>query len=243
MARMDYDKIADRYDAARDLGDRSRVGWHSALRPYFAQVRDPVLDLGAGTGQWTGLLAGWFDAQVIALDLSEQMLRRSNSPLRVQAHVELLPFAESSIGGVWSSAVVHHVADVGRMVAELARVVVSGGAVVLRGVFPDCRAHLDLPLLRLFPEAHEILDTFPRVSHLAELFAAADFRLDGVSGVQELPTESWAQLCKRYSLRADTLLAGISDSAFEAGLLRARSMTPSDADQRTELVMVTFVKR
>jgi len=73
MARVDYEEMASRYDLGRDQPAAAREHWREALDP-IVDRRRPLLDLGAGTGQWSPLFAQWFEVAVVAVELS-QLLR------------------------------------------------------------------------------------------------------------------------------------------------------------------------
>ena len=97
-----------------------------------------VLDLGAGGGRHTLLMAGR-GFQVVALDVSETALetldrrvreaRLSNVAL-VRHEMKTLPFVDGYFDGVLSTNVLHHGtgAEVKRAVAEVRRVMRRGGA-------------------------------------------------------------------------------------------------------------------
>ena len=91
-----------------------------------------VLELGAGTGLFTGHLAHT-GADVIALDLSWDLLirARSNDDSNIHlvlADAEHLPFAPSSFNAVVGSSVLHHI-EPKPALAEAYRVLRPGGRV------------------------------------------------------------------------------------------------------------------
>jgi ubiquinone/menaquinone biosynthesis C-methylase UbiE len=96
---------------------------------------DRALDLGCGAGTFTALMA---DAGVRALgaDVAEAALARAR-----RRHPELyftlvpfdgpLPLPDNSFELVWASEVIEHVADTGRWLSEIRRVLVPGGRLLL----------------------------------------------------------------------------------------------------------------
>jgi SAM-dependent methyltransferase len=108
--------------------------------PRTGQLR--VLDLGAGTGIFTRAWPGWGASFVVGLDPSLAMLaeaRRAGLPAEARllaGQAQRLPFAARTFDAAWLSAVIHHVTDGEACVRELARVVVPGGRVYLRGSSP-----------------------------------------------------------------------------------------------------------
>lgn len=97
-----------------------------------------VLDLGAGGGRHTLLMAGK-GFQVVALDVSETALRILDSRVReaglrnvalVRHEMGQLPFVDGYFDGVVSTNVLHHgrAADVKAAFEEVRRVVRKGGA-------------------------------------------------------------------------------------------------------------------
>lgn len=250
MARVDYEEIAPRYDLGRDQPAASREAWREALDPFVDRAR-PLLDLGAGTGQWSRLIAGWFGVRVLAVEPSSGMRdlavrdRQHPSVSNLCGRAEALPLADSSVGTAWLSAVWHHVSEPGRAAQELRRVVVSGGSVCLRGAFPDSGPDLDLLVQRAFPEARQVLDTFPSIADVTATFESAGFRHVGTRGVRERFATSWEEVYKRARHRADTLLRLLPDDVFEKRLNDLRASAPADgagAPQWSTLTLVTFTR-
>jgi len=91
-----YDRLADVYDANR------HAAWPDHLSRFLdrADPDRPVLDAGCGTGIYLPALAA-HPADVVGTDRIAAMLARARGTL-VQASHEHLPFADESMGGVWS---------------------------------------------------------------------------------------------------------------------------------------------
>ena len=61
MARVDYDRMAPDYVEGRVLPPEGMEPWRQAIRPWLPAEgarRSPVLDLGAGTGQFAAAMRG-----------------------------------------------------------------------------------------------------------------------------------------------------------------------------------------
>jgi SAM-dependent methyltransferase len=96
-----------------------------------------VLDVGCGPGNYTRHLArAARDGLVIGIDASAPMVARAaQSPMANLAYVrggaEELPFADDQFDAACSIGVVHMLEDPAKAVAEMARVLVPGGRVVI----------------------------------------------------------------------------------------------------------------
>jgi SAM-dependent methyltransferase len=101
-----------------------------------------ILDLGAGTGSGSfGLLAHFTDAQVLAIDASEEMLERLSLRAeqlglsdRVSTACADLDKTVPGPGGAdlaWAAASLHHLADPDRTLAQLAAAIRPGGLLVV----------------------------------------------------------------------------------------------------------------
>jgi ubiquinone/menaquinone biosynthesis C-methylase UbiE len=110
----------------------------------FARIRELVraqlpceafLDAGCGDGRYLAALADELPERVAGVDISERILetarrRAPRADLR-QANLESLPFGDDAFDLVLSSQVIEHVLDAPAAVRELARVLRSGGRLVL----------------------------------------------------------------------------------------------------------------
>jgi len=98
-----------------------------------------ILDVGSGAGQIAGHLLDFADstAQITCIDISQPMLRRarqrlkSDRPAYVAADVTSLPFADGSFDGITCGYVLEHVPDPPLGLSELARVLRTGGRMLL----------------------------------------------------------------------------------------------------------------
>lgn len=126
------------FAVAGDVYDRFVGRYSRLLAPRFLDfagvVEGPVLDVGAGPGALTSVLAGRFGAaSVSAVEPSEPFAAacRARVPgvdVRV-APAESLPFAGLSFSASLSQLVLSFVTDAGKAASEMARVVRLGGTV------------------------------------------------------------------------------------------------------------------
>lgn len=96
---------------------------------------DRVLDLGCGNGDLTADLAAAV-TQVTGADVAEAALARARArhPGLELVHVPIdgpLPFADNTFELVWASEVIEHVADTGRWLSEVRRVLVPRGRLLV----------------------------------------------------------------------------------------------------------------
>lgn len=124
------------YDASRRTVERM------AARLEELDADSHVLDIGAGYGGSARYLAATHGCRVTALNLSEVENERSRTmngqsgldPLIdvVDASYEDVPFPDGTFDAVWSQDAILHSGDRPRVLAEAARVLKSGGDLVLR---------------------------------------------------------------------------------------------------------------
>jgi hypothetical protein len=106
------------------------------LARHLSPVSGTVLDLAAGAGRWTAVLAELLGAgRLVALDLNPTMLSwlRGRLPevCAVQASALDLPFADASFGGVNCWNALQAMPDPAQAIAEAGRVLQPGGTFTL----------------------------------------------------------------------------------------------------------------
>jgi ubiquinone/menaquinone biosynthesis C-methylase UbiE len=125
--RATYDVIAPEFARLVALGypglHQDVAGMREAVGPQAW-----VADIGCGPGRDTVLLR---DAglRVVALDLSEGMLRAGDPRGKVQADMRALPLRDGSLDGIWCQAALLHIPSryAGSVLAGFARVLRPGG--------------------------------------------------------------------------------------------------------------------
>jgi SAM-dependent methyltransferase len=91
-----------------------------------------VLEVGPGPGELSERIQRDLGAVVVALDISERMveLTRARGVEATVGDVQQLPFPDGSFDCAVAAWMLYHVPDVGRGIAELARVLRPGGRLV-----------------------------------------------------------------------------------------------------------------
>jgi ubiquinone/menaquinone biosynthesis C-methylase UbiE len=231
MPRADYEGwMADAYDAGRGLGPEAYAAWGEATRPYLGEPSGgAVVDLGAGTGRFSGELARWSDGDVVAVEPTAAMAAHARAKRQpgvrvVRARAESLPLADQSVRAVWMSQVLHHVDDLPAAARELARVVRPGGHLLLRGELRGDdgvpQSGTALAIYRYFPEADRVARTFPGRKLLVSTLGEAGFAVVRETEVAQQVAGSLQAFHDRLATRADSTLAAMDDDAFAAGLAR-----------------------
>ena len=123
-----FARIASRYDLINrvlSLGQERR--WRSRGVSMLPPGR--VLDLGCGTGD-----TDFGSREVIGLDPVVEMLELSAVPARLAGVGEALPLRDGSVEGVFSAYVFRNLTSVDETLAEVERVLVPGGVLVVIGL-------------------------------------------------------------------------------------------------------------
>ncbi len=143
-----HDAAADEYDAkwGIDFGatgqEQVRMKLSKALGGLDGARFGDALEIGSGTGYFSlNLLQLGIVERLTATDISPGMLRRLAGTAEalgleaetVATEAEQLPFADESFDLVFGHAVLHHIPDLSRALAEFKRVLRPGGAIAFCG--------------------------------------------------------------------------------------------------------------
>ena len=110
----------------------------TAMLGHWPQVAGRrALDLACGTGRYAKVLLESHAAAVTALDFSASMLQRVSGCQRVQASMMSLPFLTGAFGVVVSGLAVGHAPNIQPWMAEVARVLEPGGALLYSDFHPE----------------------------------------------------------------------------------------------------------
>ena len=133
-ARSLFDSVAARYDGPASVFGLGQYGrWRAEMVSRLSLPRGArVLDVATGTGLVAGDLAQTFDARVVGLDQSAEMLRRASvrgipNFTAVRGDGQRLPFADGVFDGVIHTYLLRYVDDPAATLIELARVLRPGG--------------------------------------------------------------------------------------------------------------------
>ena len=129
-----------------------------------------ALDAGTGSGRYASLLASMGARTVVGADLSLAMLGRNQTRKRVCADAHHLPLADGTFDLVNASLVAGDITDLTPWIAELARVLMTGGHLVYSDFHPSWDRHGWQRTFRTSDGQERVL---PRASHhIADHFAA-----------------------------------------------------------------------
>jgi len=149
MSYEEYrDKVRDVYSGRQGalLATASLISLHITLgdrllreRKFDLRGAKQILDVGSGAGQIAKHLLKYADpgANITCCDLSPEMLHRARArlkstvPQHVAADLARLPFADESFDCVTCGYVLEHLPDARLGLAEMARVMVPGGRMLL----------------------------------------------------------------------------------------------------------------
>ena len=178
-------RAAQQYAEARPLPD---PGIDRKFGRICALVREQLpceafLDAGCGDGRYLAALAADLPARRAGVDLSERILETARQRVEAdyrQGSIEALPFADREFDLVLCTQVIEHVLDADGAVAELARVLRPGGALVIST--DNARNHVT------------------RVLNAPRTAAVAALRLRGKRGRIESPATPYTQASFRSLL-------------------------------------------
>jgi ubiquinone/menaquinone biosynthesis C-methylase UbiE len=226
---MDYDstQLPDVYDRGRSYRPEVLRYWlHTISSAIGKDQVDDILDLGCGTGRFSGALAEHFGSRVIALEPSQRMLaiareKASAGVTFLHGKGEAIPLPSAAVDLVFMSMVFHHFEDPKRVVRECSRVLRDGGTICMRaGVAERTEAY---PFVRFFPGVEQILHRMLQsVSAIQHVFFEAGFALASHEVIQSEAAESWHSYAHKLAQRADSALAQLDDGQFERGLRGAK---------------------
>lgn len=129
MPPIDYDQISKTYDDVREA-DLALI--NAFLERVQLHETSRALDIGCGTGNYTGLLQKVTQAVLSGVDPSQGMLERARQKHPQvtfrQAEAACLPFANDSFDFIYMTDVIHHIPDIAASFAEIRRVLRPGGS-------------------------------------------------------------------------------------------------------------------
>lgn len=229
---MEYDKttIPVGYDRAREHGPKFLDLW---MRTVEAAVRgrtliSSILDLGCGTGRFSGELAEHFGASVIGVDPSERMLEQARAKRRSPEEsyeigtAEAIPIPNASVDLVFISMAYHHFEDPMQAARECRRVLRASGIVFLRAA--SAEQIQGYPYVPFIPETVPILqETLPTSAQMRAPFEAAGFRMRKRGLVLQQIAATHAEYADKLEAGGDSVLVQLPPDALAAGLARLRA--------------------
>ena len=251
MTRVDYDRRLYRtYRAGRSLSPDTGRLWMDALASHVGRDRSDltILDLGAGTGRFSVLLADAFASQVVAVEPSEKMraeAERGSPHARVvyrDGAAGAIPAANGAFDFALLSMVIHHVPDLDACARELHRVVKPAGLVFIRNTFSGRLA--SIRHYEFFPSARAIDEArLPKVEQICEAFEARGFATEALDTLEQEIDPSLSAHYDRLKRRALSSFELMTDAEFEQGLARMRiaaslETTPTPVKEKIDLLVL-----
>jgi len=248
---MDYDAtdIPVGYDRGRDHGPEVLQLWMDVVSKYVERQRiHTILDLGCGTGRFSEALADHFNAEVIGIDPSNKMLDQARTKLgdrRVRyepGRGEAIPLENDSVDLIFMSMTFHHFDDPRLAARECRRVLRDGAVAFLRAGVRDRIP--SYPYVEFFPASRPILDnTLPSTAHVCEVFESAEFSTVETRLVTQEIARDYGVYAEKIAAGADSVLARLSASDFQAGMERLQAYATCAGDKPVTEPIDVFVFR
>ncbi len=238
-----------RYDLGRNLTSEATDALMELLRGYVARPVNLIVDLGSGTGRFTGALAQAFAAQVLGVEPAANMRATAEAKPHpptvsfVQGDAESIPLDDGVADLVFMSQVLHHLADGSKALREIRRVVKSNGNLCVR---QTTRENLDSYFYqRFFPAARAVDERrLPFRDDLVALARSCQFRMLAIETLSYEIAPTIAEYVEKIALRTYSDLECIDDVAFREGIdaLREYCSAHLDLPKRAENDVFIFAK-
>ncbi|GAA1513832.1 class I SAM-dependent methyltransferase [Kribbella lupini] len=243
---VDYDdRLHSVYAAGRAVDQATVDAW---MRAYADVVRPErpltVLDLGSGTGRFTGALAETFGGPAYGVEPSARMREQAPAHPEVtylEGSAEAIPLPDASCDVALLFLSFHHFADQQQAFHELHRVLRPGGVVLLRSQFADRMP--ELPWYRYFPSApaadaamYRTVGETERMARAANLVPDAEVLV--VEAEQQRTLET---LYERVSTRALSTFEHLPADEIEAGFEEFRRDADAEPDRPTPVIPATVM--
>jgi len=223
---FDYDKgdIHRTYGTGRALRPEQLDLWSALLRAELGPGRPRrILDLGCGTGRFSGMLRNLFAALVVGIDRSERMLATALTDpgwpgIRwIRGSLEALPIRDHSADLAFMFLVYHHLGDRPGALRECARVLARDAALlIVNSTLESLDSYLWLPF---FPSARGIdRARLPSRSGLVETAQGARLRLCWRRTIMNPVASSLRTYADRIASRTISTLQLVPDEEFAKGI-------------------------
>lgn len=221
MFKVNYNEISQVYDEVRHV-DRDLIDhfW----RELDLNPASKILDIGCGTGSHADLLQKVTQGQVYGVEPAAGMLnqaRQKNSRVVFElgdaAH---LPFEADFFDFVYMTDVIHHVPDIGRMFAEIHRVLKTNGQV---GIVTQSHYQIERrPIVQFFPgTAAADKARYPDIDQIIAQAEAQRLRfLKTTSLYENQAIELGPDFLELVKKKGYSMLHLIADKEYDVGLKR-----------------------
>jgi ubiquinone/menaquinone biosynthesis C-methylase UbiE len=227
LKTVDYDQGQHAcYRAGRDLGPENARMWSATFSSHMPARRPlAVLDLGCGTGRFTGALAETFGGPVYGVEPSDRMRMVAEESVQapdvsfLAGQGEEIPLPDASVDFVLLFLSFHHVRDRAKAAAETRRVLRPGGRVMIRSPFAD--RFPDLQWHGFFPRARAIeLEMFPALTTVEAVFAEVGLQRLALDVVPERFADCLADHAVMLHMRAISTFEHMSEDEMAEGFAR-----------------------
>lgn len=227
LAPVDYSHVQHQgYAQGRALPAEAISRYMTIFGGYLPERRPLVgVDLGSGTGRFTPALAEAFGGPIHGVEPAEGMRRAAEVGSRhervtyLAGRAEAIPLPAAAADFVLMFLSYHHVADKPAAAREIARVLRSGGRLILRSTFRDRIP--DHWWRGYFPRSWDVERAmFTSEAETVALFETAGFRT--VASVQhEIAFEGdIAAAVERLKLRAVSTFEHLTEAELDEGFAR-----------------------
>jgi SAM-dependent methyltransferase len=248
---MDYDTtdIPVSYDRGRDHGPEFLRLWMDVVASYVKKEPiNSILDLGCGTGRFSEALADHFNAEVVGFDPSTKMLDQARTKLRDRrvryelGRGEVIPLPNDSVDLIFASMIFHHLDDPKLAAHECRRVLRDAGIAFLRTGIRDRIS--SYPYVEFFPESRPILEEIlPSAAKIREIFESAGFTTVDTDLITQQIAPDYVAYAEKIAAGADSVLARLSPSDFQAGLQALESYGSRASDKPVTEPIDVFIFR
>lgn len=220
------------------------LGWRITVTALCDPAGKRVIDVGCGGGIYSRALSEMGAASVVAVDFSAAMLDQAQQTCSllenvsfVQASAEAIPVPDQSADMILARGLIHHLPELDGFAQELARLLASGGMVLIQDRTPD---DISLPAgpenirgytFEVFPHLRELdlnrrytSDQVHDALQQAGLQVCPEATVDEVRIIHDDP-ESFADSLRRRSGRS--ILHELDDAQLEHLIAYIRDRLPS----------------
>lgn len=226
--RIDYNLLAPTYDDRYAVYGLDGIG-RTLIDLVERDQPENVLETGCGSGYWLYILLGRV-AHLFGLDYSISMLQiagqRALTARLARGDAQNVPLAANLFDLVFCVNAIHHFGDPAAYVAEVKRLLRSGGTIAIFGPDP----HHDGAgwyVYRYFPEAYDFdLRRFPCWETLNDLLVESGFtdvQFAQVDGSQQFFTQDTVFDDPFLKKSTTSQLASLTEKAYQEGLARIRN--------------------